>query len=143
MLFVVNLCEGQRVVMNEQDLFTIVFNSLDPSDAVRQRALALLTKLLRTSPSIMRGTMVIEGRHRHHHQGNLFHVSVRLQVPGVDVVVSHDPERNHAHEDIFVAMRDACEAARKQLEAYESRRGGKARQHEQERFLNRPEQQAE
>lgn len=129
--------------MNEQDLFTIVFNSVEPSDAVRQRALVLLTKLLRTSPSIMRGTMVIEGRHRHHHQGNLFHVSVRLQLPGIDVVVSHDPERNHAHEDIFVAMRDACEAARKQLQAYEGRRRGKGIQHERERYLNRPEQQAE
>ena len=131
------------MIMNEQDLFTIVFNSVEPSDAVRQRALALLTKLLKISPSIMRGTMVIEGRHRHRHHGNLFHISVKLQLPGVDVVVSHDPERNHAHEDIFVAMRDACEAARKQLEAYESRRSGKGRQHEQERYSNRPEQQAE
>jgi hypothetical protein len=29
----------------------------------------------------------------------------------LDVEVTHDPELNHAHEDVYVAMRDAFRAA--------------------------------
>lgn len=120
------------------DKFTVVFHTTDPSDAVRTRALYLLTKLARSHPTIMRGTMVIEGRHRHHQQGNVFHVSLRLHLPEGDVTVSHDPERNHAHEDVYVSMRDTCDAARRQLDALVERRGGKGARHEHKRFNNRP-----
>lgn len=124
---------------NSTDRFTITFNNATPSDAVRQRAEHLLGKLEQLFPSIMRGTMVIEGRHKHHHQGNLYHIALRIHLPGGEVVVTHDPERNHAHEDIYVAMRDACEAARKQLSTFVRKHGGKGAQHEQERYENRPE----
>lgn len=133
----------EKIYMTEVGHFSVVFHSMEPSEAVRQRGETLLRRLARLSPDIMRGKMVIEGRHRHHHQGNLYHVSIRLHLPGLDVEVSHDPERNHAHEDVYVAMRDACRAAQRQLRAYEDRRGSKASRHERERFSNRPEQQAE
>lgn len=120
--------------------FTIVFHNAEPSDAVRQRGVQLLDKLARYFPAIMHGTMTIEGTHRHHHQGNIYHVSLRLHLPGGDALVSREPERNHAHEDVYVAMRDACDAAKRQLEALVRSRGGKGAQHEQERFNNRPEQ---
>jgi hypothetical protein len=44
---------------------------------------------------------------------------------------------------VYVAMRDAFRAARRQLEAHEDKRSGRAARHEHERFDNRPEQQAE
>lgn len=109
--------------MADESQLSVVFHGMDPSAAVRDRGIYLMKKLARANPAIMHGTMTIEERHRHHHQGNLFHVSLRLHLPGFDVIVTHDPERDHAHEDAYVAMRDACAAARKQLDAYE-RRGG-------------------
>lgn len=120
------------------DKFTVVFHNAEPSDAVWTRATNLLGKLARAHPTIMRGTMVIEARHRHHHQGNLYHVSLRLHVPYGDVMVSHDPERNHAHEDVYVSMRDACDAAHKQLDAVSEQRGAKGARHAHKRFTNRP-----
>jgi Sigma 54 modulation protein / S30EA ribosomal protein len=114
----------ERCAMTDMSQFSVVFHAMDPSDAVRDRGLYLMGKLARANRMIMRGTMTIEGRHRHHHQGNLYHVSLRLHLPGHDIFVTHDPERNHAHEDVYVAMRDACEAARKQLEARHERRAG-------------------
>jgi hypothetical protein len=128
--------------MNQADVvdkFTVVFHNAEPSDAVWTRATYLLGKLARAHPSIMRGTMVIEGRHRHHHKGNLYHVSLRLHLPKGDVMVSHDPERNHAHEDVYVSMRDTCDAAHRQLDALSERRSGKAARHEHKRLNNRPE----
>lgn len=123
--------------------FSVVFHSMEPSEAVRARGELLLNRLAHFSPDIMRGKMVIESRHRHHHQGNIYHVSIKVHLPGLDIEVSHDPERNHAHEDVYVAMRDAFRAARRQLEGHEAKRGAKAARHEHERFENRPEQQAE
>jgi ribosome-associated translation inhibitor RaiA len=122
--------------------FSIVFNNATPSQAVRARAQYLLDKLARSFPAIMRGTMVIEGRHHHHHQGNLYHVAIRAHLPNGDVNVSHDPERNHAHEDIYVAMRDACEAARKQLAAITRRSQAPGLRHERARFDGNPRNQA-
>jgi ribosome-associated translation inhibitor RaiA len=124
-------------VDGETGRFTVVFHNADPSEAVRIRAEQLLAKLHRYQPGIMHGTLTIEGRHRHRHQGLIYHVSINLHLPGYNVIVSHDPELNHAHEDIYVAMRDACEAARRQLEAY-SRFTGKGMRHERERFEGNP-----
>jgi hypothetical protein len=125
--------------VDRDDKFTVVFHNAEPSDAVWTRANYFLAKLARAYPGIMRGSMVIEGRHRHHHQGNLYHVSLRLHLPNGDVMVSHDPERNHAHEDVYVSMRDACDAARKQLDAVTEQRNGKGARHAYKRFSNRPE----
>jgi ribosome-associated translation inhibitor RaiA len=121
----------------EYGRFSIVFHNMGPSDAVRGRAEHLLEKLLRFSPTIIRGTLTIEARHRHHHQGNVYHVSLNLHLPGRDIVVSHDPELDHAHEDVYVALRDACNAAKKQLAALE-RFSGKGAQHAKTRFESNP-----
>ncbi len=129
--------------MTDVQQFEVVFHNSQPSEAVRQRAEYFMGKLQRVSKHIIRCVMTIEGRHHHHHQGNVYHISVRIRLPFRDVVVSRDPEQNHAHEDIYVAMRDAVDAARRQLQTYEEEFGSKNAQHEQERFQNRPEQQPE
>ena len=102
-----------------------------------------MDKLTRSFPAMIRGTMVIEGRHHHHNQGNLYHVSIRAHLPNGDVNVTHDPEHNHAHEDVYVAMRDACEAARKQLSAITRRSQAPGRRHERARFDANPRNQAQ
>jgi hypothetical protein len=67
----------------------------------------------------------------------VFHVSLHLHLPGREIVVSRDPERNHAHEDIYVALRDACDAARSQLEAIDQL-SGKGSRHARSRFESNP-----
>jgi hypothetical protein len=42
-------------------------------------------------------------------------VRIDLTVPGAELVVSRDPELDHGHEDVYVAIRDAFDAARRQL----------------------------
>ena len=49
-------------------------------------------------------------------EGGVYHVRVDLTVPGREIVVSRDPAENHAHEDVYVAIRDAFDATRRQLE---------------------------
>jgi cold shock CspA family protein len=60
--------------------------------------------------------VAVETPHRHHHRGNLFHVRIDITVPGRELVVGRSPAAHHAHEDVYVAIRDAFRAAARQLE---------------------------
>ena len=44
------------------------------------------------------------------------HVNIRLSVPGEDIVINREPEKNPDHRDLFIAVRDAFDAAERQLE---------------------------
>lgn len=57
--------------------------------------------------------VVVEQNARHHQQGQLFKVHVDLTAPGKEIVV--DRKEN---EDVYVALRDAFDAAKRQLEDY-------------------------
>jgi ribosome-associated translation inhibitor RaiA len=74
-------------------------------------------KLEAVSPRASRCEVVIERPHQHQHQGQRFRVRVSLAAPGPDIVVSRDPALDASHEDVYVAIRDAFRAARRQLEA--------------------------
>ena len=89
-------------------------------DDIRSRA----DKLHHFHPAITSCRVVVERPHQRHHQGGQFVVRLRVSVPGADVVVDHD----HA-EDVHVAVRDAFEAARRQLEEHAGRRGGRGKSH--------------
>jgi cold shock CspA family protein len=57
-------------------------------------------------------------------------VRIEIGVPGKDLIVSRHPKDKHAHEDIYVAIRDAFDAARRQLEDHVRKRAGKVKLHE-------------
>jgi ribosome-associated translation inhibitor RaiA len=120
------------------DKFTVIFHNIDRSDAVETRAKEMLSKLTQFNHAIMYGSMTIEQPHRHHHQGNVYRVSIRLHLPGEDVIVSREPEINHAHEDVYVAMRDACRALERQLQDRSRRQRVKTQIHKTERLENQP-----
>jgi cold shock CspA family protein len=73
---------------------------------------------------------VVERPHRQHHKGTLFHVRIDLRVPGRELVVNRDPTEHHAHEDVYVAIRDAFDAARRQLEDHAREMRGGVKSHE-------------
>jgi len=73
-------------------------------------------KLDRFSDQIMACRVVIEAPHQHHHKGKLFRVSIDLTVPGGEIVASRTADEHHAHEDVYVAVRDAFNAVKRQLE---------------------------
>ena len=81
-------------------------------DAIRDK----VGKLEEFHPRITSCRVVVEVPGRHRHQGKEFVVTVDLKVPGAEIVVNHDHD-----EDVFVALRDAFEAARRQLEDHARR----------------------
>jgi ribosomal subunit interface protein len=96
----------------------ITYKEIEPSDALDRRIRDWVDKLERVFDRITRCEVLVETPHRHRRQGRAFHVRVRLTVPGGEIVASHDPGPDGAHEDVYVAMRDAFTAVRRQLEDY-------------------------
>ena len=107
----------------------ITFKEMAKSDALEARVREWVDKLERVYDRIVRCEVMIETPHRHHRNGRQFHVRVRLTVPGGEIVTSHDPGPDETHEDAYVALRDAFQAARRQLEDHvrKSYRRGDAR----------------
>lgn len=73
--------------------------------------------------------ILVEAPHRHSHQGVLYNVVVDITVPGSELVVKREP-----HEDLYVAIRDAFEAARRQLQSYARKRRGEIKAHDEAPF---------
>ena len=62
--------------------------------------------------------------HRRQRQGKLYGVKINLLTPRGRIVVSHEGPRDHANEDVHVAIRDAFDAATRRLEDHVRRRRG-------------------
>jgi cold shock CspA family protein len=75
--------------------------------------------------------VVVRGRSGRHQQGELFDVRIHIVMPShEDVVVDRNPPADHAHEDPYVAIRDAFNAARRRLQDHERRAAGQVKSKE-------------
>jgi ribosomal subunit interface protein len=108
----------------------ITFQNMDASAAVEAKIREKAEKLDRFHEHIMSCRVVVEPIGQHHHQGILYQVRIDITVPGAEIVVSRDSGQNHAHEDVYVAIRDAFHAARRQLEDQLGRLKRKVKNHE-------------
>jgi cold shock CspA family protein len=108
----------------------ISFRNMDSSPALEQSIRSGIDELGQFHPRIISCRVVVEKGFRRHRKGNLYGIHVVLRVPGREIIVAHDPETNHAHEDPYVAVRDALHAARRELEDHVRRDRGKVKQHE-------------
>ncbi len=108
----------------------ITFRNLDHSDAVEARVREKAAKLEQAFDRITSCRVTIEAVNRQHTKGNLFQVHIEIGVPGKQVMVDRSSGKNHAHEDIYVALRDAFNAARRRLEDHSRRKSGRVKSHE-------------
>ncbi|HUI28163.1 MAG TPA: HPF/RaiA family ribosome-associated protein [Candidatus Kryptonia bacterium] len=108
----------------------ITFRDMKPSEAVEARILERAAKLEAYYDRIISCRVIVEAPHRHHHQGKLFHIRIDVKVPDGELVVSREPAEHHAHEDVFVAVRDAFNAVQRRLEDYARRQRHDVKVHE-------------
>ena len=106
----------------------ITIRNVDHSEALETRIRAKVEKLEEFFKHIISCRVVIEVPHKHHHQGKQFNVRIDIGVPGNEIVVNRD----HA-EDVYVALRDAFDAAKRQLEDYARKIRGDIKAHEPRR----------
>ena len=108
---------------------TIHFRDLRPSPAVEADIREKAAKLEEVFDRITSLRVVVGQPHRRHRQGALFHVGIDLRVPGREIVVNRDPAAHHAYEDLHVAIRDAFDDARRQLQDYAKQIRGRVNGH--------------
>ena len=107
----------------------ITWRDVQQSDAIEADIRDKIQKLEQFYDKIVTCKVAVEASHRRHHKGNLYRIHIVLEVPQQEIVVSRDPGEHHAHEDIYVTVRDAFDAARRQLQNYVDKRRGKVKQH--------------
>jgi ribosomal subunit interface protein len=108
----------------------ITLRGMEPSAAMETRIRELAGRLDRFSAQIMRCQVIVEAPHRHRHQGALYEVHIHVTVPGSELTASREHRALHSHEDVYVALRDAFRAMRRQLEDYERERRQDVKHHE-------------
>jgi len=96
----------------------ITFLGIPPSEAVEARIREKASKLDKFHSHIMSCRVAVEAEHHHHHQGNLYHIRIDITTPHKELIISREHHDNKAHEDVYVAIRDAFDAATRQLEDY-------------------------
>lgn len=106
----------------------ITVRNIEHSDALETRIRDKAQKLEEFCKHIMSCRVVVEAPHKHHHQGKQFNVRIEIGVPGNEIVVNRDH-----HEDVYVALRDAFNAAKRQLEDYARKIRGDVKTHEPKR----------
>lgn len=108
----------------------ITFRNDLHSDAIEADIREKAAKLDQFYEKVMACRVMVEVPHSHHHKGNLYHIRIDLTVPGGELVVKRGPKEHHAHEDPYVAVRDAFDAARRKLQDYARKQRGKVKSHE-------------
>ncbi|MFM8332985.1 MAG: HPF/RaiA family ribosome-associated protein [Candidatus Methylumidiphilus sp.] len=107
----------------------ITFRGFPHSDAVEARIREKAAKLEQFCDGIISCRVAVELDHQHQHQGKLFHVRIDLSVPGKHIVVSRERHDKQEHEDMYVALRDAFDVAKRQLEEYMRIQRGEVKRH--------------
>ena len=133
---------------------TITFRNMTSSASVENQIHEKAEKLASFCDRIMKCRVIVEAPHRHHHKGQAFQIHIDLSVPGKQIVIKHAPKQlaavklaegsvsenemveNHeaskqgAHADVYVAIRDAFDAAGRKLQDYVRRQRGAVKKHE-------------
>lgn len=112
-----------------QEPVRIAFRSMDAPIGAEDNIRKHVADLERFYDRITACSVVVEADHRRHRQGRLYHVRINLMVPGREIVVRREPAEHHAHEELPVAIRDAFDAARRQLEDHARRVRGDVKVH--------------
>jgi ribosomal subunit interface protein len=94
----------------------VAFRHMDASPALEARIRQRAEELEQYCDRITACRVTVESQHRSHRQGNLFQVRIDLVVPRQEIAITRGRDGDHAHEDPYVAVRDAFDALRRRLE---------------------------
>ena len=102
----------------------ITMKNVPHSEAVEAKIVEKMAKLEQFSDRIMSCRVTVEECQRKQHQGKLFSVHIDITTPGKELVVN-----KIENVDLYVAIRDAFDAAKRQLEEHARKRRGDVKAH--------------
>lgn len=103
----------------------ITTRNISLSEAAENTIREKAAKLETFHDNITACRVLVEVPHRHKHQGMAYNVNIDITVPGNEIVVKREP-----NEDLYVAIRDSFDAARRQLQEISARRRGDVKHHD-------------
>lgn len=108
----------------------VSFRNMDPSDILEANIREKAAKLDKFCDRIMSCRVMVEAPHKHHRKGNRYHVRIDLKVPNEEIAINREPSQHHSYTDVYVAVRDAFDAAKRKLEDYTERRKMHVKHHD-------------
>lgn len=94
----------------------VICRDFELTEALQSRIESKVQQLEKVCQTITNIRVVLESPHKNHTKGNIYSIRIELHIPDADIVVSQDQHDKHAHEDVYVALRDAFSAAKRQLQ---------------------------
>jgi ribosomal subunit interface protein len=107
----------------------ITFHGVDHSDAIETHIHNKIRKLEQFADRITTCRVTIESPHKHAHKGKLYNVKIDLKLPGDEIIINRNSQLDHSHEDIYVAVRDSFNEAKRRLQDCLRRRREKSGLH--------------
>lgn len=101
------------------------FRDMDPSPAIESLLRERIEPLGKIESSALGCRVTVEPSDRRRRHGTIHRFTIRLSIPGDEIVVSHEAGENTAHQDLYVALRDACDALERQLVEHRRQRRGR------------------
>lgn len=109
----------------------ITFHNLAPSDSLSEWIRHKTGRLAERYPRLVGCKVAVEEPNHHHRRGKgrHFRVRIELQVPGESLIADREGPAMVSHEDAYLAITSAFEAARRQLADFAQRLDGNAKTH--------------
>ncbi|MBT3531905.1 MAG: ribosome-associated translation inhibitor RaiA [Gammaproteobacteria bacterium] len=101
--------------------FQVLFHNIDQTDALTEAVQKRINKLERYCDQIITGRVVLDSPHNNHHKGRVYSVTLEIHTSEKEVRVNQDQHDNHAHEDLYIAIRDAFNVAERQLKSIDKK----------------------
>ncbi|MDH3241527.1 MAG: HPF/RaiA family ribosome-associated protein [Alphaproteobacteria bacterium] len=101
----------------------ITFRDIDPSDAIEARIFDRVKRLEKFAGRATGLNVTVAAPHQSGHKGKIYQFTLELRMPKDDIVVRQGDTPNHAHEDVYVALRDAFAALERQVHDHVAKRG--------------------
>ena len=105
-------------------LLQIKYEDLPESEALSTHIQQKADKLEQFFPRLISCIVTVGLPHRHSNQGEHYFVQIDVTAPGAEII-----SNRQNHEDVYVALRDAFDAAKRILEDHTRIRRGQTKQH--------------
>jgi len=115
-----------------QTPLNIAFHNTPSDPRIEAEIRERVEKLERLFDGLIGCRVAVEAQHQQHRTGNVYDVHIELVVPGGQLVVSRQPKKaqeKYADPDVYTSVRDAFQAAERQLKEYKAQLRGEVKTH--------------
>ncbi len=96
----------------------IAFRGIEQSQVAREEIEERVEKLQQFFDHIQSVRVTVESPHNHSNKGNIYQVHIAIHVPGKEIIINKGKDNHQAHEDMSIAIRDAFDAADRQIQEF-------------------------